>query len=97
MEIHACHTGLEMKNMLEIKKGLEIVGKKRTAWPKKSRRGERRCRETRKKSLTSLLEMAKENGVGWSKEKVLTKVEETETGERRMGEDEGFGSKTGSR
>ena len=53
--------------------------KKRTAWQKTSRRGERRCRKTRKKELTSLLEMAKENGVGWRKEKVLTKAEETET------------------
>ena len=33
LEIHACHTGLEMKKMLEIKKGLEMPPpKKRTAW-----------------------------------------------------------------
>ena len=50
LEIHACHTGLEIKKMLEIKKGLEVVGKKCTAWQKKSRRGERRCRTTSKKS-----------------------------------------------
>ena len=35
--------------------------------------------EDPQKELTSLLEMAKENGVGWRKEKVLTKAEETET------------------
>ena len=35
--------------------------------------------DDQQKELTSLLEMAKENGVGWRKEKVLTKAEETET------------------
>ena len=35
--------------------------------------------EDPQKELTSLLEMAKENGVGWRKENVLTKAEETET------------------
>ena len=35
--------------------------------------------EDPQKELTSLLEMAKENDVGWRKEKVFTKAEETET------------------
>ena len=52
--------------------------------------------EDQQKELTSLLEMAKENGVGWRKEKALTKNGGDGGGEceRRMVEDEGFGSKT---
>ena len=62
-ERNTCLAEEELTSLLE--KGLSALRKE--------------IQEDQQKELTSLLEMAKENGVGWRKEKVLTKAEETET------------------